>query len=217
MPKSWKWPVIVDNDVRMGTFGEWMHGAAKGAKNVFGIFAGTGVGGGLILNGELFHGFNGHAGEIGHIIIHWNKGQELEEVAGRKNMFKRAKTLLDDAPKRVRKEWKDVEIPKMRSSQLASFYNADDPIAVQIVDEASRAIGSAIASVINLLSPEVIIIGGGVTTALGESFTERVWEFATKFALPKSTNDMKYLTAALGDDAGIVGSAAYAKSKFEGK
>ena len=66
-PAAWRWPVVVENDVRMGTYGEFAHGAAKGARHVFGIFVGTGVGGGLILNGELFTGFNGNAGEIGHI------------------------------------------------------------------------------------------------------------------------------------------------------
>ena len=217
MPKAWKWPIVVDNDVRMGTYGEWTAGAARGAKHVFGIFAGTGVGGGLILDGELFHGFNGHAGEIGHTIIHWRKVKQLEDVAGRKNMLMRAKELLDDAPRLVRKNWKDVDTSKLRSSHLAQFYEADDPIAVQIIEEAARALASAIASVVNLLSPEVIVIGGGVTMALGESFTERIWEIAQKMTLPKALNDVKYVTAALGDDAGIVGSASYAKSRFEGK
>src|SRR5262249_43291492 len=76
-PAKWTWPVVVENDVRMGTYGEWKHGAAKGAKDVFGLFPGTGVGGGLILNGQLYHGANGHAGEIGHIIIGWKRGVEL--------------------------------------------------------------------------------------------------------------------------------------------
>ena len=74
----------------MGTYGEFSHGAAKGARNVFGIFVGTGVGGGLILNGDLFTGFNGHAGEIGHVISHWRRGTELESIAGRRYMMKRA-------------------------------------------------------------------------------------------------------------------------------
>ena len=62
MPAAWRWPLVVENDVRMGTYGEFAHGAARGARNVLGVFVGTGVGGGLILNGELFTGFNGNAG-----------------------------------------------------------------------------------------------------------------------------------------------------------
>jgi len=211
LPKSWTWPVIVHNDVRMGTYGEFARGAAKGAKDVFGIFVGTGVGGGLILNGDLYTGFLGHAGEIGHIVLHWRKGHTLESIAGRKYQMQRAAKMLADAPKRVRKEWKGVDLEKVKSSQLADFYQKDDPIAVQLVDDAARTVGAAIGSVINLLSPEVVVIGGGVTEALKETFTERVWEFASRVVLPGAANGVKFVQAALGDDAGITGCAAYAK------
>ena len=215
LPKSWPWPVFLENDVRMGTYGEFAHGAAKGAKHVFGIFVGTGVGGGFILNGELFTGFNGHAGEIGHIVLDWRKGTTLESIAGRKYQMKRAKEMVDDAPKRIRKEWKGVDTEKVKSSQLAEFYLKDDPIAVAIIDDAARAIGAAIGSVVNLMSPEIVVIGGGVTGALGESFTERIWDIAQRYTLPGATANVKFAVAALGDDSGIVGSAAYARSKIE--
>jgi len=213
LPSEWTWPVVIENDVRMGTFGEFTHGAAKGAQHVFGIFAGTGVGGGLILNGQLYNGFNGHAGEIGHIVLHWRRGATLESIAGRKSMLKRIKELIEDLPKRVRKEWKGVDLERVKSSQLAEFYLKDDPIAITVVDEAARAIGAAIGSVINLLSPEVVVIGGGVTGSLGESFTERIWDFAQKIALPGAAANVRFVTAALGDDSGIVGAAAYARYK----
>lgn len=215
LPSSWPWPIALENDVRMGTYGEFAHGSARGAKNVFGIFVGTGVGGGLILNGELFTGFNGHAGEIGHTIVHWRRGTYLEEVAGRKYQMKRAREILDDAPKRVRKEWKGVDLDKVKSSQLAEYYQKDDPVAVQLIDDAARALGGTVASVVNLLSPEVVVVGGGVTQALGESFIERIWEIALRFTLPGAAENVRCLPAALGDDSGIVGCAAYAKSRFE--
>ncbi len=215
LPKSWPWPVFLENDVRMGTYGEFAHGAARGAKQVFGIFVGTGVGGGFILDGELFTGFNGHAGEIGHIVLNWRKGTTLESIAGRKYQMKRAKEMVDDAPKRIRKEWKGVDTEKVKSSQLAEFYLKDDPIAVAIIDDAARAIGAAIGSVVNLMSPEIVVIGGGVTGALGESFTERIWDIAQRYTLPGATANVKFAVAALGDDSGIVGAAAYARSKVE--
>lgn len=214
LPANWHWPIALENDVRMGTYGEFAYGAAKGAKNVFGIFVGTGVGGGLILNGNLFLGFNGHAGEIGHTVIHWRRGTSLEEVAGRKYQMQRAKEILDDAPKRVRKEWKGVDLEKVKSSQLAEYYLKDDPVAVQLIDDAARALGGSIASVVNFVSPEVVVIGGGVTGALGESFIERIWEIANRYTLPEATKGMKCVAAALGDDSGIVGCAAYAKSLY---
>jgi glucokinase len=213
LPKEWPWPVFLENDVRMGTYGEFAHGAAKGAKHVFGIFVGTGVGGGFILNGELFTGFNGHAGEIGHIVLHWRKGTTLEAIAGRKYQMQRVKAQLEDAPKSLRKGWKGVDPDKVKSSQLAEFYEQGDPIAVGIIDDAARALGAAIGSVINLISPEVIVIGGGVTGALGDSFTERIWDIAQRYTLPGAAANMRCVTAALGDDSGIVGAAAYARSK----
>ena len=214
LPKEWPWPVCIENDVRMGTYGEFAHGSAKGAKHVFGIFAGTGVGGGLILNGKLFHGFLGHAGEIGHIVMHWRRGTTLESVAGRKYMMKRAKEMLDDSPKRVRKEWKGIDPDRVKSSQLADFYMNDDPIAVTIIDDAARAIGGAIASVVNLLSPEVVVVGGGVAQSLGDSFLERIQDFAMKAILPGAAEGMRFVPASLGDDAGIVGCAAFVKDQL---
>lgn len=212
MPEHWSWPLLVDNDVRMGTYGEFAHGAAKGAKNVLGVFVGTGVGGGLILNGDLFTGFNGNGGEIGHLIVHWRQGTHLEGIAGRKYMMKRAKDILDDAPKRVRKEWKGVDLGTVRSSQLAEYYQKDDPVAVQLVDDAARALGAALGGLVNFVSPEVIVIGGGVTGALGEGFIERIWEIAQRYALPGAATGVRCVPAALGDDSGIVGCAAYAKA-----
>ena len=204
---------MLENDVRMGTYGEFAHGAARGAKNVFGIFVGTGVGGGLILNGDLYTGFNGHAGEIGHTIIHWRRGTSLEEIAGRKYQMKRAKEILDDAPKRVRKEWKGVDLEKVKSSQLAEYYQKDDPVAVQLIDDAARALGASIAGVVNFLSPEVVVIGGGVAGALGDSFIERIWELALRHTLPGAADKVKCVPASLADDSGIIGCAAYVKAK----
>src|SRR5262245_57193105 len=212
MPAAWRWPLVVENDVRMGTYGEFAHGAARGARNVLGVFVGTGVGGGLIINGELFCGFNGNAGEIGHLILHWRQGTELESIAGRKYMMKRAKEILDDAPKRVRKEWKGIDLSGVRSSQLAEYYQKDDPVAVQLVDDAARALGAALGGLVNFVSPEVIVIGGGVTGALGDTFIERIWEIAQRYTLPGAATGIRCVPAQLGDDSGIVGCAAYAKA-----
>src|SRR5262249_7813612 len=161
--------------------------------------------------GQLYHGFNYNAGEIGHIIINWRKGTSLEDVAGRRNMLKRAATMLADAPKRVRKEWKGVDPASGKSSLLAEYYQRDDPVAVQLVDDAARAIGAAIGSVLNLLSPELVVLGGGVAGALGESFLERVWEIAARHALPGATDGVRFVAAELQDDSGIIGAAAYAR------
>jgi glucokinase len=210
---AWPWPVVLENDVRMGTYGEFAHGSARGARHVFGIFVGTGVGGGMIVNGDLYTGAGGNAGEVGHVVIHWRRGTALEAVAGRRYQMKRAKEILDDAPKRVRKEWKHVELDKVKSSMLAEFYLKDDPVAVLLIDDAARALGAAVGSVVNLLSPEVVVVGGGVTQALGDTFIERIWEIAQRYTLPGVADRVRCVGASLGDDSGIVGAAAYAKAK----
>src|SRR5437764_54138 len=127
-PSDWNWPVYVENDVRAGTYGEWKHGAAKGARHVLGIFAGTGVGGALILDGKPHYGFNHNGGEIGHIVLNWRKGTTLEGVAGRRSIMKRAADRLADGPKSARKRWKGLDLGKVKSSQLASLYEKDDPV-----------------------------------------------------------------------------------------
>src|SRR5438132_13368534 len=99
-------------------------------------------------------------------------------------MMKRAKEILDDAPKRVRKEWKGIDLAGVRSSQLAEYYQKDDPVAVQLVDDAARALGAAIGGLVNFISPEVIVVGGGVTGALGDTFIERLREIAQPYGLP---------------------------------
>jgi glucokinase len=213
-PAHWTFPVVIDNDVRMGTYGEWRVGAAKGSDNVFGIFAGTGIGGGLILDGKLFHGFNGHAGEVGHIVIGWKKGTELEAVAGRRNLMNRAKEVVEDSPKSIRKHWKGIDPSTFKSSQIAEQLIRGEPVITQLIEEAARGIAAGVASVVNLLSPEVVVVGGGVTKAIGPSFPERIWELAQRWCLPRATENVRCVMAALGDDAGITGAAAYARDRF---
>lgn len=216
-PASWSWPIHFENDVRMGTYGEFTHGAAKGARHVLGVFVGTGVGGGIIINGELYSGFNFNAGEIGHIIVHWRRGTYLESVAGRRNQLKRAKKLLDDAPKRVRRAWKNLDPAQIRSSRLAELYVQDDPIVARLVDDAARALGAVIGSMVNFLNPEVIVVGGGLAGALGDPFLDRIWEIAQRYVLPGAGDGVRCVPAALKDDSGIYGCAAFAKARTNGR
>jgi glucokinase len=194
-----------------------MHGAARGARHVLGIFVGTGVGGGIIINGEIYSGFNFNAGEIGHIVLHWRHGTSLESLAGRRFQMKRAKKMLDDVPKKVRKNWKDKKLSSMRSSELAELYQNNDPIAVLLIDEAAKALGAAVGSMVNFLNPEAIVIGGGVAGALGEPFLERIWEIAQRYVLPGAAEGVRCVPAALKDDSGIYGAAAHVRNRVNCK
>lgn len=213
LPADWRCEIHPENDVKVGTYGEYVRGAAQGGRVVLGIFAGTGVGGGIIIGGELFHGFNFNAGEIGHTIVDWQSGTSLERVAGRRWLVQRAFAILQDAPKRIRRNWKSLDPEKVKSSQLAELYEKDDPLGVQLVDEAARALAAAVGSAVNLISPEIIVIGGGVAGALGPSFLERIWEVAQRYVLPGAADGVRCVSAALGDDAGITGAAALARKR----
>jgi glucokinase len=96
------------------------------------------------------------------------------------------------------------------------LYEKGDIIALQLVEDASRALGTAVGSALNLLSPEVVVIGGGVAGALGPPFIERIWEVAQRYALPHVTDGVSCVAAALGDDAGIFGAAAFARARHAG-
>jgi glucokinase len=146
-------------------------------------------------------------------VVHWRKGTTLEQIAGRRSMMQRAAEQIGDSPKLERKRWKGIDPATVKSSQLAKLVDENDPLAVQLVDDAARALGAQIGSLINLLSPEVIVLGGGVAGALGENFRERVWEIACKHALPGATDGVRFVPALLEDDSGIVGAAALARDR----
>ena len=127
-----------------------------------------------------------------------------------------AKKILEDAPKRIRRQWKGVELGKIKSSELAQLYQQEDPIAMKVIDAAAKALGAAVGSMVNFLNPEVIVIGGGVAGAMGDSFLERIWEIAQRHVLPSAAEGVRCVPAALKDDSGIYGAAAYAKSRYSG-
>ena len=211
------WPLVVENDVRMGTYGEYAHGGGPRCPQCpRRLFVGTGVGGGLrALNGELFTGFNGNAGEIGHLIIHWRQGTHLEGIAGRKYMMKRAKDILDDAQKTCA-EGMEGRRSRWRSQfALAEYYQqAMIPLRCNwSTMQPVRRSGPAIGGVVNFLNPEVIVVGGGVAQARSATDVHRThlgtWHSGTR--CPGGERN-SLCAAALGDDSGIVGCAAYAKA-----
>ena len=102
----------------------------------------------------------------------------------------------------------------VHDDEIADYAGRGDPVIGRLIDEAARAIAAGVGTVVNLLSPEVVVIGGGLTQALGPSFPERIWEVAQRYALPRAAENVRCVMAALGDDAGITGSAAYARNRF---
>ena len=216
-------PVGLENDVRIAMLGEHTHGAARPYRNVIGVFVGTGVGGGLVLDGKLRDG-RGAAGEIGHIAV-TPKGRRcscgrrghLESYAGRGRMEARAHKLVHHGEKTdlfdiMAKE----EKTRLSSGVIAKALAKHDPMALSLVDDAVWALGVALASAQNLLDLEAIIIGGGLGDRLGQPFVDRiVAAMHPRLFVPDKPPVV--LGTELGDLSGAVGGAVLAGRKVSAR
>ncbi len=209
-----KLPVVVDNDVNVGTWGEYRAGAAKGATAVFGVFIGTGIGGAFIFNDAVYAGAFGTAGEIGHttIDVFGSYGSRtVEQLASRTAVANRLVAMArahhpSDLPKIAGDKW-----PAIRSGPIADAFDADDALTVEVVGEAARVVGAAIANVVTLFSLDRVVIGGGLTEALGKPFVTRVRRHFRACVFPARCRACRVVESRLGDDAGIVGAALLAR------
>ncbi len=203
--------VIVDNDVRAAVMGEFRRGAGRPFRNLLGVFVGTGVGGGLILEGALRHGL-GNAGEIGHTTVKPG-GRRcgcgrlgcLEAYAGRQSIEQAARQRVDKGQKTklfeiMERKGRD----RVTSSVIADALDQKDRITIEFIDEAVDALGVALSNAQNLLDLEAIIVGGGLGDRLGELFVRRV-EQAMAPNLRFPDRPPVVLGTELGDLSGAVG------------
>lgn len=208
-------PVIVDNDVTLGTLGEATYGAAKGIPDVIGIFVGTGIGGGVILDGNLRHGFRWGAGEIGHMhMTCQGKSADVESFASRGAISRRMRRAVKrgEAPL-LADILKQRDDDRITSGVIRQALAVGDPTTLQAVSDAQEVLGLLIASVVNLLDPEAIVMGGGLVESLGEAFLEPVREAAyVNFFLQQDARQVQIVPAALGDDSVVLGAAVLARS-----
>ncbi len=209
-------PVTLDNDVRVAVLGEFKRGAGRPYRNVLGVFVGTGVGGGLVLDGKLRDG-RGAAGEIGHTVVKdggrvcscGRKGC-LEAYAGRGRMEARARALVERGHKTVLFDLMEKGgHDRLTSGVFERALARKDAVTARLIQQAVWALGVALASAQNLLDLEAIIIGGGLGDRLGEPFVDRVAR-AMKPHLFVDTRPPDMLTTELGDLSGAVGAAVRA-------
>jgi len=204
-------PVVVDNDVRAAVMGEYRQGAGRPFRNFLGVFVGTGVGGGLILEGELRYG-RGNAGEIGHTTVKPG-GRRcgcarlgcLEAYAGRMSIEQTARHRVEKGQKTVLFEIMERKgRDRVTSSVIADALDQRDRLTIELIDEAVEALGLAMANAQNLLELEAIIVGGGLGDRLGEPFVRRVEQAMSKnLRFPQSPPVV--LPTELGDLSGAVG------------
>jgi glucokinase len=212
-------PGFLDNDVNLGTFAEYHLGAAKGYQSVYGMFVGTGIGGGYIANGEIIRGLNNTASEVGHHIIKMNGprcncGQRgcLEAIGSKTGMIrymqkqvdqKKKKTVLD----KLAPNWRKT----IGASDLRKAFEKGDPVVVKAMQRAAQAIGIAAANIVTLVGVDAIILGGGVITEFGEVLLPLIKQAMLKNTFANGADGVPLLPAQLGDDAVALGAAWFVR------
>ncbi|SFJ54307.1 ROK family protein [Planctomicrobium piriforme] len=217
-------PVAVLNDVDAGVYAEHRQGAGKGARTIMGVFAGTGIGGGCIYQGEILRGGTNSCFEIGHMQVMSNGprcgcGQRgcLESVSSRLAIAAQCARAAyrGDAPHLLGAAGTDIA--NIRSGALKDSITAGDKAVEEIIKEAARYIGIAVGSVVNLIAPEIVVLGGGLVEAMPDLFVPQVAKAANKRVMPAYKDTFKVVPAALKDDAGVLGAALWAEYSLSKK
>ena len=212
LEKHFNLPVYLGNDVEIAAIGEMKFGSGKGCKDFVCIFVGTGVGSCIVKNGAIIYGATGTAGEIGHIIVDLNGRQCacgahgcLEAYASRSAI----ETRIEGALKKGRKSCiQDYLEPgkSITSSMIQKSIEREDELVLQCVTEASEYLSGGIASIINFVNPELVILGGGLIEAV-DYFYQKTIKKAKSKSLPVPAEKIKFTKAMLGDYSGVTGAA----------
>lgn len=217
-------PAVLANDVDVGTYGEYCFGAGRGAHTLLGVFPGTGIGGGCVYDGKLLRGKKGSAMEIGHILIRENgrlcgcgKRGCLEAETGRLAISAEVAqaTFRGEAPYMAAHAGTDLK--KIKSGVLAKSIKAGDAVVEKIVRDAMRLMGKGIGGVVNLLAPDVVVLGGGLVEAMPALIVEEVRLGIADAAMASFARGVRVRSARLGDNATLLGAAAFASSQVEGR
>ena len=218
-------PVIVTNDVRAATWGEWLHGAGRGCDDLLCMFVGTGVGGSVVSGGRMLAGCNNTAGEVGHITVDMNGppcscGNRgcLEALAGGWAITRLARETVAADPDggRLLLEMAGGFIEEINVATVARAVRGGDPMARQLMDRAASALIAGASTLINAFNPCRLILGGGVIMGVPE-LIGRIDKGVRGQALAAACASLIVLPAGLRTDAGVIGAAALAIRTFAGK
>lgn len=207
-------PFFIDNDANVAALGEQWTGAGNKEPNVVFITLGTGVGGGLIIDGNLLHGAIDAAGEIGHVTVEpggyqctCGKKGCLEQYASATGIVRLAKDMAKEYTGSTELKGLIEGGETIDAKVIFDLAKADDELAVEVVDQFAYYLGLALGNVANLLNPSTIVLGGGVSKA-GDYLVEKVEKIITEFSFPTIREITKVKVAELGNDAGITGAAS---------
>lgn len=209
----------IDNDANCATLGEWWLGAARGARHVVGITIGTGIGGGLILDGRLYHGASDVAGEIGHTTIDvtgrrckcGNYGC-LEAYASGPSIAERAREALVGNDDSMMTAMVDGNLELLTAANVYEAAKQGDEVALDVVRETARFLGAGVANLLNLFNPDVVVLAGGVTQA-GDTLFEPLRREAKRRAFRPAVEACRIVPGALQGSAGVVGAVAAFKQQ----
>lgn len=217
---AFKKPVAVLNDVDAGTFGEYKLGAGKGARSLLGIFPGTGVGSGFVYDGKLVMGRGVSAMELGMVYVpgtHLGSAVPgavmIEDLTSRLAVASQAgiacyRGQLPELDKKTRGNLRDI-----RSKAISAAYNSAEPAAVSMIRNSVSYLGMGIATVVNLLAPDQITLGGGLVEEIPQVYLTLLKEEVNRYALPSLSRGIKYSLAKLGGNAVAVGSVAWLREQ----
>jgi glucokinase len=204
-------PAVLENDANAAALGEFRYGAGRGAQSLVYLTVSTGIGGGIILDGKIWHGLKDGAGEVGHMTLVpdgpicgcGNTGC-LEVLASGPSIARRAReTLATGRRSRLR------ELPDFTAADVVRLAREGDPVAVEVWDGTVRYLGLGVAAIVTILAPERVVLGGGVTEAGDFLFDPLRREVRQRVKLV-AVESVPILPAALGRDVGILGAAAVA-------
>lgn len=210
--------VSIDNDVNVALWGEYRLGACanKGYRNLLGVWVGTGIGGGLVLNGQLHHGTFGTAGEFGQTTIYPDMGPASERVeyhGSRKHIVEHLKKLIRANHRTILTELIDGELDTLSIAHVADAIKRNDGLTVEVVRHAAEVVGVAAANAVTLLSLDCVAWGGGVTEALGATYLAWVREAFDRFVFPDQCRQCAFESTTLLDNAGLLGAAMLAHDR----
>ena len=215
-------PATLDNDANCATYGEWWLGAGQGVSHLVGITLGTGIGGGIVLDGEIVHGASDAAGEIGHMTIEFT-GRKckcgnygcLEAYCSGPNIAARAREGLEAGYESVLTELVGGQLDRITAATVYEACVLNDPYANEVMAETAKILGAGLANIINVLNPEAIVIAGGVTRA-GEHLFAPLRSEVRRRAFRSAYDACRILPAQLPETAGMIGAAAVFKKTVFG-
>lgn len=213
-------PVVLDNDANTAALGEYDYGAGKGYKNIIYVTVSTGIGGGIILDGEVLHGVSAGAGELGHTIVQPNGFRCncgsigcLETICAGVHIARRARERLATGEPSLMNELA-ANLEEVSAKTVVEAVGKNDQTAVEIWNETCEFLAIGIANSITLLAPEAVIIGGGVAEATGDLLLEPLRQLLPKYISMIPKDKINILPAQLGNESGVCGALVLAKKAY---